>query len=183
MSFLLATAGACFILQVPLRQLMSSTGKGSPKSCHLSLSPASSSLQTSTTIWSSMSFLLLLLHHVKDPAADVVTTPQQHHVETFVGMFVRNPSLTFLLAFKMCALNWIHMGQWHVRDVWFYLRFVLMPVYILQSQSGTFGKHVLVVPWKPNVPKVMCSNILCTFIDFSSWKPQSKDGNQWLMVK
>ena len=75
-------------------------------------------------------------------------------------MFVRNPSLTFLLAFKMCALNWIHMGQWHVRDVWFYLRFVLMPVYILQSQSGTFGKHVLVVPWKPNVPKVMCCNIL-----------------------
>ena len=67
-SFWLATAGAktCFILQVPLRQLMSSTGKGSPKSCHLSLSPASSSLQTSTTIWSSMSFLLLLLHHVKD---------------------------------------------------------------------------------------------------------------------
>ena len=114
-SFLLATAGACFILQVPLRQLMSSTGKGSPKSCHLSLSPASSSLQTSTTIWSSMSFLLLLLHHVKDTAADVVTTPQQHHVETFVGMFVQNPSLTFLLAFKMCALNWIHMGQWHVR--------------------------------------------------------------------
>ena len=72
-------------------------------------------------------------------------------------------------------------GMWE--DVWFYLRFVLMPVYILQSQSGTFGKHVLVVPWKPNVPKVMCSNILCTFIDFSSWKPQSKDGNQWLMVK
>ena len=87
-SFLLATAGACFILQVPLRQLMSSTGKGSPKSCHLSSSPSSSSLQTSTTIWSSMSFLLLLLHHVKDAAADVVRTPQQHHVETFVGWYV-----------------------------------------------------------------------------------------------
>ena len=97
-SFLLATAGACFILQVPLRQLMSSTGKGSPKSCHLSLSPASSSLQTSTTIWSSMSFLLLLLHHVKDPAADVVTTPQQHHVETFVGWYVCPKPITDIFA-------------------------------------------------------------------------------------
>ena len=97
-SFLLATAGACFILQVPLRQLMSSTGKGSPKSCHLSSSPSSSSLQTSTTIWSSMSFLLLLLHHVKDAAADVVRTPQQHHVETFVGWYVCPKPITDIFA-------------------------------------------------------------------------------------
>ena len=172
----MATIGACIFCSIDTTNELN--WKGSPKSCHLSTCrrlPHHRHCRLQQLVFGqaclSCCCYCIICQKRCCCCSNNSTTPQHHHVENFCWcVCVLNPSLTFLLAFKICALNWIHMGQWHVRDVWFYLRFVLMPVYILQSQSGTFGKHVLVVPWKPNVPKVRRCNVLYTFfIDFSSW--------------